>query len=228
MSQKIIIGVLAAVIVAGGGTWYYQSQSEDGSMMGMRTGESTSKKSSNEDKGILDTLGDTVKGTFTDIVGRGESVQCKFRGVDPETKEPAEGIVYASGENFYMEADTVVEGTELMLYVIQDDLVLYMWSDNEEAMPPIKMDMSAFAAFGEEAKPESPIDWLDDPEFGMEYTCRGWSPKRDSFTPPSDIEFLDPFGQMMGAFGTMMEGGMMGDPGMEGGEDYGDWGSEGY
>lgn len=212
MSQKIIIAVLGLIIVAGGGFWYYQNNMNDDGTN--KLGGSNTK--STEEKGLFETLGDTVSGSFSEIIGSGDSVQCTFSGIDPETNESSEGVIYMDGENYRMEANTVIEGTEAEINVIQNGSVMYMWSDNEEAMPAIKIDVSMFPE-DKDAPAESPIDWLKDPEAGVDYKCRDWSPKSNSFTPPEDIEFVDMFAGMGAMLEGMMGGGEEGGMGMFGG-----------
>jgi hypothetical protein len=213
MSQKIIIVILGLVIVAGGGAWYYQN-----TMMENGTGTTGGRtaKSAQEDKSVFDSVGKSISGSFAEIIGSGDSVQCKFSGTDPETNEPMDGVVYIAGEDYKMEADTVIEGTEARINVIQNGSVMYMWSDDPDAMPAIKIDVSMFPK-DESAPAESPIDWLKDPESGVDYSCRDWSQKSDSFTPPEDIEFLDMFGAMFGGMMGAMMGGGEGEGGMFGG-----------
>jgi len=211
MSQKIIIGGLCAVILVGGGVWFYQNQSEGGATSLMKSGEkSTSAQSLGEKKGILGELGDMVTGTFADIMVKGQSAYCTFDGIDPETRERINGSIYTSGENFAMEADTVMDDIEIRMNIIQNDRVMYMWSDQEDVMPAMKIDMSMFPDDSSEDT-ESPLAFLEDPESGVDYSCRTWIPRASAFEPPKDIEFYDMFGGMMGAFGAMMEGGFGGD-----------------
>jgi len=224
MSQKMIIGVLCAVILVGGGAWFYQSQSDGGSTSLMKSGEKgSSAQSLGEKKGVLGELGDMVTGTFADIMVKGQSAYCTFDGIDPETSERIKGSIYTSGENFAMEADTVMEDIELRMNVVQNDRVMYMWSDQEDVMPAMKIDMSMFPEDDSEDV-ESPLAFLEDPESGVDYSCRAWIPRASAFEPPKDIEFYDMFGGMMGAFGAMMEGGF-GQDSMGGyDDDYDDYG----
>jgi len=200
MSPNIIIGVLGAIIITGGGVWYYQTQiASDNAEKALSSGLTGNKT---EQSGVLESIGNAITGSFSNIIGKGDSVQCTFAGIDPETKDPIDGVVYASGENFVMKADTVIDGKAVKLNIIQNGKVMYLWTDDKEVMPPFKLDVSAFE-YDESLKPESPIDWLDEPESGVTYKCKNWSPKRDSFEPPKDIQFLDMFG---GLFGGMMDG----------------------
>jgi len=223
MSQKLIIGVLCAVILVGGGVWYYQNQSEGGMSSLMKSGDrASSAKGIDGKKGVLGELGEMFSGTFADIMVKGQAAYCTFEGIDPETGEPVEGSIYTSGKNFAMEADTVIEGTALTMHIIQNDRVMYMWSDNEDVMPGMKIDMSMFPE-DDSSAPESPLDFLEDPESGVDYSCRVWVPRASVFEPPKDVEFYDMFGGMMGAFGAMLEGGF-GDDAMGGYDDnYGGW-----
>ncbi len=103
-----------------------------------------------------------------------------------------------------MEADTMIQGTPLTMQIMQKDRVMYMWSDNEEVMPAMKIDTTMFPE-DDSAAPESPLAFLEDPESGVDYSCRAWVPRSSTFEPPEDIEFYDMFGGMMGAFGEMMQ-----------------------
>lgn len=217
--------MLCAVILLGGGAWFYQNQSEGGASSLMKSGDkaSSAKVADKEDKGVLGELGEMFTGTFADLMVKGQSAYCTFDGIDPETGEPVEGFIYTSGENFSMEADTVMEGTELTMYIIQNDRVMYMWSDEEEVMPGMKIDMSMFPE-DEETPAESPLAFLEDPESGVDYSCRAWIPNSSTFEPPEDVEFYDMFGGMMGAFGAMLEGGLSDDSiNSYAEDDYGGW-----
>ncbi len=225
MSQKIIIMVMGAIIAVGGGAWVYQTQmGGDASMnaQGERTGKSAEK---GEDKGIIETITDTFTGSLSDLVTKGDSVQCSFKGIDPDTKAPIDGKVFVSGENMRLEADTEIQKKPVNIQFIQKGQVMYMWSDDENVMPPFMIDASGFP---EEEKPESPLAFLDDPESGVKYKCSGWVPNRNSFEPPADIEFFDMFGGMADAFKGMMQEGMMQGGGMDAGsmEEFEDWANE--
>jgi hypothetical protein len=222
MSQNAIIGVLVAVIAVGGGAWYYQSYVADsGDDSNKATNSRTADKKAEDEKSEGGLLGGFFEGkSLSDIMSGSDAAKCKFSGVDPETNEPMSGIMYTDGVNARIEADTVIEGTEAKVNIIAGEQVFYMWSDDPDVMPPFKIDTSMFPP-GEEA-PESPIDWLKDPESGVEYDCDRWSPRASTFEPPEDIEFIDMFGQMFGAmgsmFGNMMEegvGGSMDDSGSD-------------
>ncbi len=216
MSQKVIIAVLGVVIILGGGAWYYQTMMSDGE-------DKAKSKSKSEEKsgGMMDAIKSGVTGgagSFADILGAGDAQECTFSGEDPETGEYSEGKIYIDGESFRMEADTMVDGQEGTINIIQHEQVMYMWSDDEEAMPGMKIDMSMFEDMeGVEGmeKPESPIDWLKDPESEADYDCSGWLPRASTFEPPEDVEFMDMFGGMGAMFQGMMEGGMM-EAGFEG------------
>jgi len=221
MSQNTIIGVLIGIIVAGGGFWYYQTNIAGNGGAATDRGGSERNSVIKDDGNVLD----RVSGTLADIFSRGDAAQCEFSGIDPDTKEPVDGMLYVSGDSYRMEVDTVIDGTALRLHLIEHDNVFYMWSDNPEAMPPLMVDNRTIVKMNErqgipQEKPESPIDWLKEPNSGVDYKCKGWSPRRDSFEPPSNIEFVDMFGEM----GRMMQG--MFDPAMMGGDAGMDWGME--
>lgn len=236
MSKNIIIAILGTVVVAGGGFFYYQNYMAADTASGTRE-RGSAREESRDERGMFESAGDAITGTFSDIVGRGDAVQCKFSGTDPETNEPVDGIVYVVDEDMYLEADTVMDGTELTIKVLQNGPVMYMWSDTPDVMPALKIDTSMFEG-SEETVPESPLDWLKDPETGMDYSCRTWMVRRDLFEPPADVEFMDMFGMMFGAFGNMMGemggmGEMNGDMGNS--DSYSDpfsgedsWGSDSY
>lgn len=202
MSNNVIIGGIVAIVLLGGGVWWYQSQSsnEEGT-----AGAVTSERTT-EEPGTLDAL----TGRFTDFITRGESVQCRFSGTDPDTGEFAEGTVYASGEQYYIEVTTVVENMPVAMKMIQTEETMYIWSDNEAVVPAMSFDMTAFASSDttdSEPMVSSPTEWFDDVGTEVDYDCRRWSPRANSFTPPADIEFANPFAGMM----EMMSGmeGMM-------------------
>jgi hypothetical protein len=210
MSQKVIIAILAGIIILGGGAWYYQNSGAGAERAaGEREGGAKER-----DGSVMDTIKDGAGG-LADVFGGGDAAECRFSGKDPETGEYSEGVVYVDGESFRMEADTVVDGQEVRMYIIQHEHVMYMWSDGEAE--GIMMDMSAFADMEGAEKPESPIDWLKDPESGADYDCKGWSANARSFEPPEDISFIDMFGGLGEAFGEMFEQGMA-DPSMWGGD----------
>ncbi len=221
MSQKVIIGILGGVILVGGGVWFYQSQYDKTGSSSITNDKKTTRDGSKvEEKGILGEIGDKLSGSFIDLTAKGKSAYCTFDGIDPETNERVEGSIYASGQDFFMEADTVIEGTDVTLRIIQKDRVMYMWSDNEEVMPGMKIDMSMFPDDAT-AEKESPIAFLKEPDSGVDYSCRVWIPRSSVFEPPEDVEFHDMFGGMMGAFGAMMEGGFGEDTGSVETEAYG-------
>jgi len=232
MSQNVIIAILGTVIVAGGGFWYYQSNMAPGA----EGARSQAESAVTEDKSLFEKVTGSISGSFTDILGRGDAVQCSFEGVDPETKAPMKGMVYVDGDNFALKADTEIEKKRVMLNMIQKGKVMYLWTDDPEAMQPMKIDVTMFGD-DPEMKKTSPLEMLKDPANGMEFACKGWSPKASKFEPPADLKFFDMFGGMMGAFGSMMQEGMMGgardgagagaateDPFAE----QGGWGSENY
>lgn len=114
-----------------------------------------------------------------------------------------------------------MDGKAGRINMIQHESVMYMWSDDETVMPGIKIDVSMFEDLPETEKPESPLDALKDPESGMKFDCKGWSPRGDSFEPPADVEFYDMFGGMGEMFGEMMNQGTT--EGSEGMDETGGW-----
>ncbi len=216
MSQKLIIGILVAIILIGGGAWYYQTN-----MAGKSDASSSRSETREMNEGDEGGVFEAIKkgaGNFADVLKGGDALECRFSGTDPETKEYAKGTIFVDGESFKMNADTVVEGTPTVVNVIQHEKVVYMWSDDKETMPALKIDLSMFKDSPESEKPKSPIDMLKDLESGMEYECRGWSSRGDSFEPPADIEFMDMFGGLGEMFGGMMQQGMAEDKGGEEGQ----------
>lgn len=205
MSQKVIIAVMAGIIILGGGAWYYQNKMSDtDSATGARSGNERSSEG-----GMLDSLKDGA-GSIADVFSGGDAVECRFSGEDPTTGEYSEGVVYIDGESFRMEADTVVDGEKTKMYMIQHENKMYMWGDDANEKQGLLIDMTAFANMEGAEPPESPIDWLKDPESGADYDCKGWSARANSFEPPADIEFVDMFGGLGEAFGEMMQGMMEG------------------
>lgn len=204
MSQKLIIAIMGLVILGGGGAWYYQTNmAGTDNSIGSKT---SSRETSDEKNGLVDAFKDGAS-NFADVLKGGAAQECSFSGTDPETKEYSEGTVFIDGESFRLKAETEHSGTKETINLIQHEKVMYMWSDGE-AMPGIKIDMSMFEGMEETEKPESPLDWLKDPEAGVKYKCRGWSSRSDSFEPPEDIEFMDMFGGMGQMFGDMMREGV--------------------
>ncbi len=219
MSQKLIIGILGAVILAGGGVWYYQTNiAEKSDATGVKN--STRVEAEEESGGIFGAIKSGSE-SFGDILKGGAAQECRFSGTDPETKEYGEGTIFIDGESFRMEANTNADGVETEVNIITHEKVMYMWSSDDEEQAGIKLDLSMFEDMESEEKPESPIDWLKDPESNVKYECKGWSVRRDSFEPPKDVVFTDMFGAMGAMFGGMMEGGV--EAGMNGDlEDQGD------
>jgi len=203
MSQKLIIAIMGAVILAGGGVWYYQNNIA-GSSDNATNSRSSGRDSGEKSGGFFDSLKGGA-GNFADILNGGDAQECHFSGTDPETKEYTEGVIYVDGESFRMTADTEVEGKPVKINMIQHEMVMYMWSDDEKVMPGIKIDTSMFEDLPDSEKPESPIEWLKDPKAGVDYKCRGWSARANSFEPPADVEFMDMFAGLGQMFGGMME-----------------------
>ncbi len=201
MSQKVIIGILAGVILLGLGAWYYQNNMTSA---GNAVGEQAERE---REGGVMNTIKDGA-GSLADVFSGGDAVECRFSGEDPQTGEFTEGVVYVDGESFRMEADTTIDGKAGRMYIIQHENKMYMWGDDENEKQGVLIDMSAFADMEGMEKPESPIDWLKDPESGADYDCKGWSARASSFEPPADIEFIDMFGGLGEAFGDMMQQGM--------------------
>lgn len=198
---------MATIIVLGGGAWYYQTNVA-GSKSATNTRGDMRERDDDRSGGLLDTI-KSGAGSFADILSSGDSLECRFEGVDPDTKESMKGTIYIDGDSFKMDAETVMDGKEATIHMIQHEMVMYMWSEDEEVMPGLKIDMSAFAEMEGYEKPESPIEMLKDPQAGVKHECEGWSPRGDSFEPPADVEFMDMFGEMGKAFGSMMQEGMM-------------------
>jgi len=210
MSQKVIIGIMGLIILGGGGVWYYQTNMADSDSATGSKSSVRNKDEAKKDGGMFDSIKEGAS-SFVDVMGGGGAQQCQFSGTDPESGEFMEGVIYVDGENFVLKADTVIEGQEGVLNMIQEEKVMYMWTDDEELMPGIKIDVSMFEDMPDAEKPPSILDELKDPESGFESRCKSWAPRKDSFQPPEDVEFIDMFGAMGGMFGAMMgEGGMMG------------------
>jgi hypothetical protein len=181
MSNKhILIGGL--IIVLGiGGFFAWKTMQGDESFVS-QTPEDRSARSA----------ADTNTGSFRDFLNRNESIQCTFSGTDEDSGQPIAGTMYISGDNYYMEADTVIEGKEVAVRMIENAGMLYIWSDTKDAMSPIKFDLEAVGqqTFG---APTSPREMLEAENSNVQHSCRSWSPRSDSFIPPADLEFTDVF-----------------------------------
>ncbi len=211
MSQNVIIGILGVIIVAGGGVWYYQTNMADDSSAA--SNRSSSAREADDKGGVLDSITGGAK-SLTDLLSGGDALECRFAGTDPETGEYSEGTIFIDGENFRADGEWTVDGEMTAFNMIQHERVMYMWSEDDPSGQGVKIDMSMFPE-EEGGAPESPIDWLKDPEAGVEFDCKGWSPRSNAFEPPKDVEFIDMFGAMGAMFGQMMQEGMGEMGGME-------------
>jgi len=189
MSYKLLIGVIGlSMIIGGGGVWWYQAK------QGVNNNTEEVAQVSREN------IVETLSGRFSDFVAQGKNVQCSFAGIDPQTGSNSQGTVYVSGDRFYIESQTTLEGSLVAFQMIQTDDVMYIWSDTPAIMPAMRIDMRSFQntnIMSEDVVPQSPVDWFDESGTEIDYSCRSWSPPAGVFMPPSDIEFMNPFSDMM-------------------------------
>ncbi len=188
MYHKILAGVIGVSVIIGGGVWWYQVK------QGVTNDAEEVSQVSREN------VVDTLSGRFSDFVAQGEHIQCSFAGIDPQTGSYNQGTVYVSNERFYIESQTTIEGSLVDFQMIQTDDVMYIWSNTPAIMPAMQLDMRSIqnnSMMSDDMVPQSPVDWFDEPGIEIEYSCRPWTPRANLFVPPSDVEFINPFSDMM-------------------------------
>lgn len=192
MSQKLSIVALGVVVLALGVWWLQTTNNEE---------QAEQASAVVEERSEADT---SNRESFVTMLANGESIECAFSGTDPERGEPMSGTVVASGDRHAVETSTTIDGAPVTMQMIQTDAMLYIWSNDDARIPAMMFDPSSLPDSDTEA-PNTPVEWFDEPDVDMNYDCRQADIRADTFTPPSDIDFMNPFSgmeEMMEAYGA--------------------------
>jgi hypothetical protein len=182
MNRNLIIAAVVLVML-GAGLYIYQKsqngQMDPASMM----------------KDDASALG-KINGTLQDLFAKGVPMQCSFTSTAEGSA--TSGTVYVSGQNMRGEfASTQAGENEVMSYMIRTGDTTYTWSSNQQQgvkMTFSEEDAAEMQAKAEAMQKENPQAFSENQS--MDYDCKPWVPTLGSFTPPTDIEFMDLSAQM--------------------------------
>ena len=142
--------------------------------------------------------GTEVRTSLNGLMKLGKDYACTFSGTDEDGTE-TEGDVKVASNGQRMRGEFVItkkDGTVTRGNIIHDGERAYVWDGAEKRgmvmdIPESERDAGAAAAM--------PLGQDD----AMGFRCEGWTPAKDSFAPPADIEFADLSAQMKAAMGTV-------------------------
>ncbi len=199
MNQKVIIGIIAAIIVIGGVLLLSKKSDAPTDVVGEGsdvTGMERTMRTQSES-----TVG---RGAISELLAQGRPMNCSFVHNNAEMGT-GNGVGYFDGKRMRVDSNLMKDGMAFESHVIHDGKTLYTWTKSSEGnfafmMPAVETEADATVAEQNDSR-----DVLEE---NVEYSCDPWSPDEGKFIPPSDIEFSD-MSKMMGGAGMMQGTGTM-------------------
>lgn len=131
-----------------------------------------------------------VKSSLKQMLGMGKNVSCEMAA--SEEQGLISGRVNIAGSKMMADFKMADEMGKMMdSHMINDGEFTYIWSSSAPQGTKIKNDTVAPAK-----SDQTQNSFDEDQEVDME--CSDWSPASNSFTAPSDVEFLDMSNMMKG------------------------------
>lgn len=133
------------------------------------------------------------------LLRRDSSAHCQFESSDTDGQSVSgEIFIDAQNENFkgsFTATDPADESTTVT-HVLKDEQWQYMWVDGQSQGYKFSFnesDQDELFAFTEEESEEASAeeDFAFKQDQNVEYSCEPWQPSAETFTPPSNIEFID-------------------------------------
>ncbi len=198
--QQIIISIIIGLIVIGGGAYVYQN----------KMSSHTEPIETSTEMITVATTSTTNQPSFLEMLQSGEQYECTFSVTDTGNGVPATGTTYISGQQYRVTADTTIDMNPITINVISQGPTMYMWTSNNTAMPAMKIDLTDISATTTTSHtPDTPVDWLQNPNTNATYDCQKWTADPAMFVPPIDIEFIDMKDMMSGLQNGVMNAEMM-------------------
>lgn len=149
------------------------------------------------------TLGEKFKGTFADMLKKGQNYSCTFSTTDTEGNTSkgtmyvasAGKLIYSTFEFNPKSGDTNYAGS-----MIRDEKYNYIWTakDKQGFKTPIDLENDSLFAKPEatDKSTENQVNFGVDDTSEVDFDCKPWAVDKSMFVPPSDIEFMDLSEQM--------------------------------
>ncbi len=179
MSNKVLIGVGAVLIIAAFGIGYFAYnnffkakpspvQTESALQQTPKPSETPSTMQGTL-KGLLAQNNITCKTTFPDNQGTGE--------------------VFVSNSRMRADVTSSINNQQLITHMILAGEDFYMWQEGQTTGTKMKLDLT------KQATAAASVDKKDDASANLDkqldLKCSPWNPDQTKFTPPSDIKFQD-------------------------------------
>lgn len=176
MNAKIAV-TLAIIAFLGLGGYYAYNSTRSSSTTAM---ESPVTSEENTDG--------SFSGNFLDLLALGASQQCTFSSTDDAgAMSSGEVFVTDSGDKFYGQFSSEVEGNIVISHVLRTDGYNYIWSDGQTQGFKAAISEEDMSLFGQSADSDMSID--DDTN--VDFDCNAWVVDNSLFTLPSGITFVD-------------------------------------
>jgi hypothetical protein len=175
----MMIGIVVVILLLVGGAYFFSQR------------DSTTENEESEVSAELqpETDNGSITGTVTDLIKRGQDVNCTFDRTD-ETGTVS-GVVYIAGERLRGDYQLQhADGTEFSGSTIRDGDFGYFWSDQLEQGTKVPINTDDDSA---EPQDDADREVLDE---AFAYDCQRWPVDQSMFQLPTDKEFVDLTQQM--------------------------------
>ena len=165
--NKIIIGVVVAVVVIGGGVWYFLSQKGTGPISNSST---------------LSTESFSEKSSLKNLVARGGSWKCTF-AIDAGGTNST-GTVYVAMGKVRSDFKSVVPQVNMTIesHMISDGAYAYTWTSSMPQGFKVPIDVTTDTAVPSGSEN---LDYNS----ALDYNCTAWPTDENMFVLPTDITF---------------------------------------
>ena len=127
--------------------------------------------------------------TITDIVGRGQNLECDWRLPESGSENPfGTGKLYTTGSKGRSTISGGTEGISINADAIYRDEEVYSWMKVGETTLGFKFDKKEIEDIASNLTPEQKQQ-ADQLRAKMIFSCKPWAPDESKFTLPSGVEF---------------------------------------
>lgn len=128
-------------------------------------------------------------GTIVDLLKLGKSLSCTYTQ-DSEKSGKSAGVIYLDGiERIRVDAQTEKDGKQYDSHIVYTSTDMYLWVESAEKSfalkVPVKNPVTTYSTTSPELNTQTMYE-------DVTYICTSWNLDEGVFTPPSDIEFVDP------------------------------------
>jgi hypothetical protein len=143
----------------------------------------------------------TFKASLKDLMDKNKALKCSWQATDEDGNQ-MKGITYVQGKKFRQDVTITLPEEknglkEMEVHSISDGQWMYTWNSVQPEMG-MKINLAKAqeqaSQYATSSETNQQPNYQQGPDLNkkVEYKCEAWQPNESKFTPPSDINFMDP------------------------------------